>query len=56
MFLSASTNAICRHGGGRVGELGVGESSERFFSMDTELPLCPNLGGKGLLFPQKWEG
>ena len=31
MFLSAATNAICRHGGGGVGELGVGESSERFF-------------------------
>jgi hypothetical protein len=56
VFLSASTNAICRHGGGRVGELGVGESSERFFYGHRASFVSKFWAGKGFFSRKKWEG
>ena len=37
-----------------AGQVNWGERA--VFSMDTVLPLCPNLGGKGLFSRKKWEG
>ena len=49
MFLSAATNAICRHGGGGVGELG-GASC---FFYGHSASFVSKFGWERAFFPQK---